>query len=70
MSTPTKIAIALAVAGFIALSVCFVRAQRGPPRLPLSFEIKLGCIIGWLLWAGALCFIVAALLQSDDWPSA
>jgi hypothetical protein len=65
MSTATTIAIVLAVAGFVAMLFCFVSVQRGPPRAPLTFEVKLGCIIGWLLWAGAMCFIVAALLQAE-----
>jgi hypothetical protein len=65
MSTTAAIAIALAVAGFIAMTFCFVRVQRGPPRQPLTFEVKLGCILGWLLWAGAMCFVIAALLQTE-----
>jgi hypothetical protein len=66
MSTATTIAIACGVGGFVAMVFCFMRVQRGLPRTPLTFEVKLGCIFGWLLWAGAMCFTIAALLQLND----
>jgi len=66
MSAATKAAIAFGVLGFAALTFCFVRVERTPPRRPLQSDIKLGCILGWLLWAAALCFVIAALLQFDD----
>jgi hypothetical protein len=65
MSTATTIAIVCGVGGFIALTFCFFNVHRGLPLAPLTFEVKLGCIFGWLLFAGAMCFAIAALLQME-----
>jgi len=59
-------AIALAVAGCAAIVFCFEIARRHPPRSPLPTEARWGCILGWLLWAGAVCFTVAAVLTDHS----